>query len=687
MSWRDDPSSREDRKPKWQSDPIAKRTLTDREDRRAPDSEASPREALRRRLLPKNAGVTNALVNGFAFGLGDEAAGVATGASNAIVGGVGDVLRGVGVENRLPSFNPVAAYDRGRDEYLADIERAKREVPAGTAVAEGVGLAGAVMSPANYLRRITTLGGAVRAGATQGAVGGALAGAGNAEGGLANRAAASGLGALGGAAVGAALPVSINVAKAGYRAARGMTGIGPSVAPQVVARALQSDGGIRQAREIVEAGQARGVPLALGDTGDNARAILASTGRQPGPARTIARDTAISRQENQGERIAGAIERDLGEVTNVREASERLIKQAKRNAAPLYDEAYAAPIAITDDLQSILTRIPPQAVRNAQALARLEGRSPTELGVDLDDAGEVVLRDRPSMQTLDYIKRGMDDVVETFRDGTTGRLNLNTQGRAVNDVLRDFIDELDFINPAYGAARAAYSGPTKMAAALKEGRAAINATADDILVKTRDLTEAERQQFQLGLRSGLLDKLEGSGDYANRVRLLIGTPRKRAALAEAFGGEADLDRFFATLADEARIGQTYQSVAGNSLTAERSAFDAATGDQGLLNTAAGAATDVARGGYVAALTRVLADLKNYGAGEAGQRVRAEVAAALSETDPAVLREALRQASRAQAGQRLQSRQSGRSAIMQGQGAGVVTGGFLGRLLSGSNAEQ
>jgi hypothetical protein len=277
------------------------------------------------------------------------------------------------------------------------------------------------------------------------------------------------------------------------------------------------------------------------------------------------------------------------------------------------------------------------------------------------------------MQTMDYIKRGMDDVVETFRDGTTGRLNLDTRGKATNNLLRDFISELDRINPAYRAARAAYAGPTRMAAALKDGSAAINATADDLLVKTRDLTPSELEQFQLGLRSGLTDKLEGAGDYANRVRLLVGTPRKRAALAQVFGDEANLDNFLATLADEARIGQTYQSVTGNSLTPERQAFDGATNDQGLVNIATNAAVTGVTGSPVRAIVQALADLKNYGAGEAGKRTRAEVAAALSETDPAILRQALRDAQRSMARDRLANRRGAAVAVPQGRVAGVVAG--------------
>lgn len=694
-AWDNDPPARAAKKQPWDDDPPARPKLTARQDRRAPDDEASPREQLRRKMTGGNfRGLGKIAGQNFAFGLGDEVAGLASGTSNFVVGGLADATRYVGrlmgakpISDNAPSFEPVAAYDRGRDEYNADIERTRREVPQAALMADVAGIAGNIGMPVKAIAGARGLGSAVKAGVTQGAVAGTIAGFGNSEGGFANRLAGAAIGAGTGAALGAALPISVATAGSAIRGGMRMAGRGPSVAPQVVANALRADGGIARAGQRVADAQARGVPMALGDTGDNARGIMASVGRQPGEARTIVRDMAIARQEGQGERIAGAVARDLGPVANVRATSEALAAQAKQQAAPLYEAAYSAPIAITDELSGILRRLPPQAVANAKELARLEGRDPNAIGVDLDDLGQIKLIERPSMQTLDYIKRGLDDVVETFRDGTTGRLNLDTRGRATNDALRDFVSEVDRINPAYAQARAAYAGPMKMAAALKKGQTSLNATADDLLVMTRDLTPGEAEQFRLGLRSALIGRIEGGGDYADKVRQLVGTPKKRAALAQIFGGNAELDRFLATMADEADLGRSYQAVAGNSATAERQAFDAATGDQGLLNTAAGAATDVARGNVGAGVTRIIADLRNYGAGEAGKRARSEVAAALAETDPTVLRQALRDATRARNAERLRNSRGASSAVRQGQAAGSIGGGYVNRLLTAGEPEQ
>jgi hypothetical protein len=663
-----------------------KRPRTAREDTRAPDAEASPREQARRRLQGDRtrAGVTNALGQSFGFGLGDEAAGAASALSNVIVGGGADVLRslGVNVSPNVARFEPGAAFERGRQEFLSDIEYAERTAPNASTVANVLGMAGNIAMPTRALSRTSGLGAQVRAGVRQGAVAGTISGAGYAEGGIGERAAGAGLGAAAGVVGGAVVPVSINVAGSAVRGAQRLAGRGPSVAPQIVGRALTEDGGIRRATQMVEEAQARGVPMALGDTGDNARAYLASVGRQPGEARTIVRDMAISRQEAQGERIAGAITRDLGPVANVRATSEALAEQARQQAAPLYEAAYRDFVPLTDELQSLLTTpAGRQALQRAQTIAANERIPATELQLDIGPNGEWLGTQAPTIRTLDLVKRALDDIVEAERSKFTGRLELDTAGRAVNDVRQNLVRLMDASSDNYRQARATFAGPTRMRSALEKGRKSLNATADDLFVMTRDLTPAEAEQFKLGFRSAMIERIEGMDDYAAKIKTFVGPPKKRAALEQLFGGQAELDRFLATLADEARLSQTYTSVTGNSLTREREAFDAATGDSGLLNTAAGAATDVARGNLGVAVTRIIADLRNYGAGEAGKRARAEVAAALAETDPAVLRQALRDAARAQAGERVRLQRAGRGAVRQGQAVGTASGEYINRLMA------
>jgi len=64
-------------------------------------------------------------------------------------------------------------------------------------------------------------------------------------------------------------------------------------------------------------------------------------------------------------------------------------------------------------------------------------------------------------QTLDYVKRGLDDILEEKSDKVTGRLQLDEYLRSVNQVRAQLVNEVDRLNPGYRAARQAYQGPAR----------------------------------------------------------------------------------------------------------------------------------------------------------------------------------------------------------------------------------
>lgn len=640
----------------------------------APDKESARKERAYKAGGGTLGGVTNKLADNFTFGLADDAAGVGSMLSNAIVAPFSSKV----------DFDPRGAFNRGKGDFKDSISRAEMEAPAASTIAGVTGFLGSIAGavPSAGVRGAQTLGQLVKTGAKSGAVAGTLGGVGASDGSGSERLASAGIGATTGAALGAAIPVIVKVGGAGVRTVQRMAGKGPAVSPQMIADALMADGlTARQAGQMIDDAQARGTPLALADVGENTRALFSSVGRQPGPSRTIVRDMAIGRQEGQADRIAGAIGRDLGPVANPRKVSEQLIAKAKADAAPLYAEAYAAPTPITDKLNTILTRIPRGAVDNAKRVAKLEGRNPQDLGVDFNEAGDVILRGKPSVETLDFIKRGLDDVVEKYRDKTTGKLVLDGEGRAVNNLLREFTDEVDRLNPAYAKARAAYAGPVRASAALNKGGSFANKTADDIAAETENMTPFELEQYRLGVRSAMTRLLDTKTEGANKVSALIGTPKKIKALEKLFGGKGEFDRFIATLGDEGKAQQTFASVAGNSATAGRLADDAATSDAGFLDAAGNAVVTTANGRPVTAIINAVRDATRYGQGEAGKVTRAEIAAALAETDPAAMAAALRQARLAGVNINRAGRVNRNVAKVGGVGAGNAAGMTIGQMAS------
>jgi len=606
-------------------------------------------------------GYEDLITEGASFGLYDEGAGVA----NAI----------------MHPLTP-GSYEVGRDAQRLRLDDARKRTGwTGTAAEIGGGFLGGIPRAAGGA--MLSLGQTALNGLKAGATGGAAGGFGYGDGAIGSLISAGG-GALLGGGLGGALPVLANVVGSRVSGISRLLGRDTDgLARQIVGQAVEADGATPAVvgQRMAQAAE-RGTPLAIADTGESARGLLASVSRRPGPARSLSRGVIEGRQAEQSDRVLGSIGENLGPIRGVREQSDELMQQARTAAAPLYEQAYSIPGRTSEELESLLaTPAGRQALGRARTIAANERRDPTALGFDLDDQGETILNRVPSQQTLDYVKRGLDDIIEERRDPVTGRLVLDEAGRAINQVRAGLVGEMDNLNPAYRDARAAYAGPASAEEALQLGRRSLTASAEDLEAATGRMSDEQRQQFALGFRAAMADNIGRATDGANVAQRLLGTPRKRQALASVFGGEENFNRFLATMADERATNETYRSVMSGSQTAERLAADAQTSDGGLLETAGGAAL---RGvsqpvGLLGDALKALGEVGRFGAGEAGDRTRESVAALLTETNPEVLRGLAKAIKDATTRQRLRGRATNRITGRVGGGLGVDTGVALGAL--------
>lgn len=604
------------------------------------------------------------------FGLGDEAAGV----GNALANGL------VAPFKEGTDFDPVGSYITGRDRERGVQDATREEMPWPSFFAEGVSNLGKMGATAGLrgLRELVKQGGKIGAGM------GGLAGFGYGEG-AGGSIAGAGLGAAGGGLLGASMPALFKLAERPIRAGIDFMRPQNGVGRELVGRAMRDDNVLpREAAARISSGGQNGVPLGLMDLGENLRGLAGAVGRRPGASRTMIRDAVIPRQMEQGERIRGAINRDLGPVVNPTEQGDALIQQARTAAAPLYEKAYSNPGASVVDMTDLAKRPSfRKALQNAANLAAEEGDNPMALGFQFDEAGDVLLTDVPSFKTMDYIKRGMDDVIESYRDKTTGKLVLDGAGRAANDTLRTFIARVDKVNPDYAAARAAYSGPAREKSALDRGGKALNASADEIERMTANLAPSEADQFAVGFRAKMADSLDRKVDGANKVNTLMGTPRKRAALGQVFEGRGDFPRFGQTLADEMDANATYNVVNSGSPTAQRILDDGMVSDPSMLEDVAGRAVRGAQGGLTGLAAEgvsFLRDINRFGGGASGQRARDEAAALLSNTDSALWQQAMSDSLRDAARIRLRDNRSGRGLLRGANVGGRTLGGIMGHSL-------
>lgn len=530
------------------------------------------------------------------------------------------------------------------DLNRAQLERDSADHPIASGAGEMTGVAATIplgMEAANLAR--VGEAGTVGRGIVQGMGEGAIYGSGAA--GPGHRGEGAAFGAATVPVVGAALKVPGAVVRAGKTVLSGS----PSLARRIVAKAIKADENTAgSVGADISAANANDVPMMIADTGENARGTLAAATRSSGPARTIARDALETRQAGLADRVTAAIERDLGPVANPHQVADTLMTKARTDAAPLYETAYAKPgaSAFGQKIAPLLARPSmKKALANAYRLAQEEGRDPTTLGFAtvkdrattvLDASGkpmtvpEITLEHVPSWQTLDYIKRGMDDVVEGYRDPTSGKLNLDTEGRAVNNTLRTYLKAFDVANPDYAAARAAYSGPVSGIGAMNAGRKALTMTADDLEARMRDMTPFDKQMFALGARRSMAEAIASKGDTANVIGAIMGTGKKRAMLGRLFGDRKTFQRFVDTMGQEREGWRTFARATQGSAAALNLEDDATL-------KFATTAADMALNGGLPIVT-ALREAVKFGVGKVGDKAKQEVAALLSETDPARFRE-------------------------------------------------
>lgn len=242
------------------------------------------------------------------------------------------------------------------------------------------------------------------------------------------------------------------------------------------------------------------------------------------PARQAVRDFAEGRAEGLQDRIATQARRTISpETRSPLELREMAARQAREQAAPLYEQAYAQPMQVSDEIKSLLATPAGQAaLGRAQRIAANERRP-----FDIENM---------DMQTLDYAKRGLDDVLEGYRDPVTGRLNLDTEGRAVEAVRQAFRTELDRLNPAYAAARQAYGDSASLQGATDLGEQFLTMEADQFARQAGRLNPAERMVAQAGARRAV-ERAAGTQGAAPGVAQRLASGREQGMRSQALLGE------------------------------------------------------------------------------------------------------------------------------------------------------
>ena len=315
-----------------------------------------------------------------------------------------------------------------------------------------------------------------------------------------------------------------------------------------------------------------GAPMMLADQ-PQLTPLAGSVARTSPDAMRMADEVMEPRALGQYDRLTGAIQRDLGPVSNIPQHSEDLIKNARLASGPLYDEAFSLPGASSVQIDDLAQRGSFQnALGRARNLAIEEGKEPSSLGFDFDAEGNTVIGQTPSFRTLDYTKRGLDDVLEGYRDKTTGRLVLDEQGRAIDGTRRTLVERMDAVNDPYKQARAAYAGPAQEKESFLQGTKYGNLSPDALAFNYNKLSPTKQEQFKLGQRSNMIDEAAKVKFTSDPWKAAYGSPKTQEKLATLYPGGAE--RFGNQFDIERQMSDASYNIAGNSKTQERAMNDA-----------------------------------------------------------------------------------------------------------------
>jgi hypothetical protein len=166
----------------------------------------------------------------------------------------------------------------------------------------------------------------------------------------------------------------------------------------------------------------------------NAGEVVANS---PGAGSNIAQQSLEDRAGGQVSRVNQAVKDATGAHGNVYDQASDLIHQRSQAAAPLYDKAMAADVVPNEKLGIQLQNpLIQQALKDGSKIAETEAAAD---GVAFDSTKYANPDGTPSMRALDAGKRGLDDMLEKYRDTTTGKMNLDSHGRAIEKLRQSYV--------------------------------------------------------------------------------------------------------------------------------------------------------------------------------------------------------------------------------------------------------
>lgn len=300
--------------------------------------------------------------------------------------------------------------------------------------------------------------------------------------------------------------------------------------------------------------------------GENTRQLLDTMATLPGATKDAAASMIRNRQAGRGARMIDSAEAAMGTGgARLSSTVDGLIQARARASKPLYDALKPVVIPFASPrLQEVVT------AAHALGAASLGKKSATARLQNFTLNPEQPFNWK--LTDLDNLKRGLDTMIEKEVTPLGRSTSLGVDVLTLKQALVQELDDLT-VDPRtgqsiYKAARDAFSGPSALITAARQGSEAMSGNEASIRAVTRGMTPSELHAFRIGAFESLRNKLGGSDGGRTEVMNMWKNVSMQEKLKAMFGTERNFRQFAADVARETRM-KMLDGVGQGSKTAAR----------------------------------------------------------------------------------------------------------------------
>jgi hypothetical protein len=462
---------------------------------------------------------------------------------------------------------------------------------------------------------------------------GGISGFGAGEGGVENRLGSAAQGAATSAVLGPAVAKGATLAGKGISAAKNaLRPSGEAVDERAMRKVLEAMGrddmDPAAVRQRMAKDQNMGVKSTIADASPSTTSLAEAVVTKPGSGRKKLGSVLEERLEEGRESVATRAQKTVGKGVDYTAEENTLMSKLRQNANSQYAKAYG--FGSVDDpriLKVLEDDTFKKAFQEAKDIAATEARAAELRGEDVSrfklldiysrdaDGNWVRTGELPDVRTLDYVKRGIDALIDK---GYSGEGMSKAKASALRDLKKEYVNVIDDATKvngtsAYADARRQYAGDIEVLNALRYGKEDFLSpkfTPAQAIEKVKSMSAAEKDALRAGVAQSILGKVMETPNQVNAAQRVIGAPSTRKRLESLFDNPNEYQIFEEALKRESELFRNAQQIIRNSRTAnKKEALDDLKKGSSILDIA-GDAIDVSAGSPGSMVGRVLKFLQS-----------------------------------------------------------------------------